>query len=271
MTIPPERLAELLAATLPAEELSADELAATIYDDPDGAVLGDDTGDGAVGVAVRGDIGFVTVVVVDPARQRRGVGRSLLELGHAWLRARGVGVVRTGAAAPRYLWPGVDVESHAAAVALFEAAGYAPVTTTHNHRCPTTFRSPSPDGVDIRRVGAADTDALLRFATTAFPAWVDEVSRALPHGCCHGAFERSGEAVGFACHSVNRAGWIGPMATSERVRGSGVGSALLGAVCRDLHAAELDEAEIAWVGPDAFYEKAGARPSRRFVVLGRTL
>ena len=269
MTVAPARLAELLAATLPAEELSADELSATLYDDPDGAVLGDD--DGAVGVAVRGDVGFVTVVVVDPTVQRQGLGRSLLELAHSWLRDRGVGVVHTGASAPRYLWPGVDVEAHAGAVALFESAGYAPVTTTHNHRCPTAYLSPPPAGVEIRRVGAGDADALLRFAASDFPAWVDEVSRALPHGCCHGAFEASGSAVGFACHSVNRAGWIGPMATSERVRGSGVGSALLAAVCRDLHAAELDEAEIAWVGPDAFYEKAGARLSRRFVVLGRTL
>ena len=77
--------------------------------------------------------------------------------------------------------------------------------------------------------------------------------------------------MGFACHSVNRAGWIGPMATAPRVRGRGVGLALLGAVCRDLDAAELDEAEIAWVGPDAFYEKAGATLSRRFAVLGRRL
>ena len=269
MSVPPARLAALLAATLPAEDLSAEELAATIYDDPDGAVLGDD--DGAVGVAVRGDVGFVTVIVVDPASQRRGVGRSLLELGHSWLRDSGVEAVHTGAAAPRYLWPGVDVEAHAPAVELFSSAGYSPVMTTHNHRCPTAYRSPPPAGFEVRRVAAADADALLRFASSEFPAWVDEVRRALPHGCCHGAFDSSGEAVGFACHSVNRAGWIGPMATSERVRGSGVGSALLGAVCRDLEAAELDEAEIAWVGPDAFYEKAGARLSRRFVVLGRGL
>ena len=50
-----------------------------------------------------------------------------------------------------------------------------------------------------------------------------------------------------------------------------MGSALLGAVCRDLDVAGYDEAEIAWVGPDVFYEKAagtsvsravhGARPS----------
>ena len=271
LTVTPSLLAELLAATLPDEALSADELEATVFDDPDGAVLG--TADGAVGVAVRGAVGFVTVVVVAPSRQRRGLARALLDDAHGWLRDRGVGVVHTGAAAPRYLWPGVDVDVHAAAVSLFESAGYEPVTEHHNHRCPTGFRAPIPEGVDVRRVqlDSADAGAVLGFASAGFPAWVDEVARALPDGCCHGAFEAWGEAVGFACHSVNRAGWIGPMATAPRVRGRGVGSALLGAVCRDLHAAELDEAEIAWVGPDAFYEKAGATRSRRFAVLGRRL
>ena len=273
VTLPPARLAELLAATLPDEQLSADELDATLYDDPDGAVLGAPDGAGAVGVAVRGSVGFVTVVVVDPAAQRRGVGRSLLEIAHEWLRARGVAVVQTGAAAPRYLWPGVDVDAHAPAVALFESLGYEPMTSHHNHRCPTSYRAPAPAGLEVRRVraGSADADAVLAFAATEFPTWVDEVARALPGGCCHAAFEPTGAAVGFGCHSVNRAGWIGPMATAASSRGRGVGSAVLGAVCRDLALAELAEAEIAWVGPDGFYEQAGARRSREFVVLGRRL
>jgi GNAT superfamily N-acetyltransferase len=270
----PAQLAALLAVALPDEPLSAEELEATLFDDPDGIVLGDD--DGAVGVAVRDGTGWITVVAVDPAAQRRGIGRSLLESAHAWLAGRGVAEVRTGAAAPRYLWPGVDVEAHGPAVALFESLGYSPVATTHNHRCPTSFRASPPDGVTVRRVTAADAAAaggVVAFAAASFPQWVDELTRSLPNGCCHAAFDDAdGTAIGFACHSVNRAAWIGPMATDDRWRGRGVGSALLGAVCRDLSRAELDEAEIAWVGPDAFYEKAaGATRSRRFVVLARHL
>ena len=182
LSVSPSLLAELLAATLPDEELSAAELEATLFDDPDGAVLG--SADGAVGVAVRGDVGFVTVLVVAPERQRHGVGRSLLDVAHRWLEEREVGVVHTGAAAPRYLWPGVDVEAHAGAVSLFGAAGYEPVTSTHNHRVPTGFRAPAPDGVEVRRasVGSAEAGRVVAFAAASFPAWVDEVERALPHG-----------------------------------------------------------------------------------------
>ena len=181
--------------------------------------------------------------------------------------------MQTGAAAPRYLWPGVDPDAHAAAVSLFAAAGYAPMASHHNHRCPTSFRAAVPAGLEVRRVreGSDDAGSVLAFAAAQFPAWVDEVTRSLPGGCCHAAFSPDGDAVGFGCHSVNRAGWIGPMATSAITRGRGVGSAVLGALCRDLALAELEHAEIAWVGPDAFYEQAGAVRSREFVVLGRAL
>lgn len=268
-----EELAALLGEVLPAEQLSAEELSATIYADPDAAVLASAGGGGAVAVAVRGDAGWVTAVAVRRARQRRGEGRALLRDAEAWLRGRGARQVCTGAAAPRYLWPGVDVEAHAAAVALFRSSGYEEVFRTRNHRCSTAFRAPVPAGVEVRRVREADdVAAVLRFAGRAFPHWLDEVTRAIPNGCCHGAFAGGGSCVGFGCHSVNRAGWIGPMATDRAWQGRGVGSAVLGAVCRDLELAELDAAEIAWVGPDRFYERAaGTTVSRRFVVLARDL
>jgi GNAT superfamily N-acetyltransferase len=272
--VTPDGLAALLRLALPDEQLSAEELAATVFEDPDGAVLDAAGGPGAVGVAVRGRTGFVTVIVVDPEVQRRGIGRALLDDAHAWLRGRGAATVVTGTSAPRYLWPGVDVAVHAAAVELFRSAGYEQVDATRNHRCSTTYRAPAPDGVEVRRVvdGSRDVEAVVAFAAGTFPDWVDELSRGIPNGCSHGAFLPDGTAVGFGCHSINRAGWIGPMATDPSMQGRGVGAALLGAVCRDLALAELEEAEIAWVGPDAFYQRtAGSTVSRRFAVLSRSL
>jgi GNAT superfamily N-acetyltransferase len=272
--VTPDDLARLLHLALPDEQLTAEELGATLFDDPDGDVLEAAGGHGAVGVAVRDGTGFVTVVVVEPELQRQGIGRQLLDDAHAWLRSHGAATAVTGTSAPRYLWPGVDVAAHAAAVELFRSAGYEQVDATRNHRCSTAYRAPAPLGVEVRRVvdGSGDVEAVVAFAAASFPDWVDELSRGIPNGCSHGAFLPDGTAVGFGCHSINRAGWIGPMATDPSMQGRGVGAALLGAVCRDLALAELEEAEIAWVGPDAFYQRtAGSTVSRRFAVLARPL
>jgi GNAT superfamily N-acetyltransferase len=76
-------------------------------------------------------------------------------------------------------------------------------------------------------------------------------------------------AVGFACHSVNRAGWFGPTGTDPARRGAGVGHALLAEVCRDAMVAGYADVEISWIGPMRFYAKAGGAVSRVFRVLGK--
>jgi GNAT superfamily N-acetyltransferase len=269
-------LAALLDAALPAEGLTADELAAVLWDDPAASVvLGTGDAQAAVAACVRDHgrpVGFVRVVAVHPGRRRAGIGTGLLTAAHQWLGERGAVEVRTGGDAPRYLWPGLDVDAHAAAVALATAAGSVEVARAGNHRCATTHRAEPPAGISLRRLaGGEDAERALALAARHWPGWVAELAAAVGTGCAHGAFDdATGDCAGFACHSVNRAGWIGPMATDPARHGRGVGSALLGAVCRDLAWAEIDEAEIAWVGPGRFYERAaGATPSRRFVVLSR--
>jgi hypothetical protein len=126
-------------------------------------------------------------------------------------------------------------------------------------------------------VRALDDDvvaAMLALVRRQWPNWEAEAMRAVEHGCCHVA-RREGEdgnphALGFACHSVNRAGWIGQMGTDPTGQHGGVGTAMLSQLCRDLRIAEIREAEVAWVGPVSFYTKAaGATVSRVFRSLVR--
>lgn len=270
-------LAALVAAALPGEELSADELLACCWDDPSsGAVLATGAGDGAVSVCMqdRGErrVGFVKLVVVAPTKQRRGAGRELLGAAHDWLFDRGAHEVRVGAAAPFYLWPGCDVQ-HLGALCLFESFGYWTSGGEVNMSCPTSFRADPPAGVTVARVVSDELTArAVALVTREWPGWEAEMRRAIEHGCCHVAIADGDDAgtpaLGFACHSVNRAGWIGPMGTDPTRQHGGTGSALLGQLCRDLQAAEYDRAEIAWVGPVRFYAKAaGARVSRSFLSL----
>jgi GNAT superfamily N-acetyltransferase len=264
-------LEQLCAAALPSDDLSADELLACCWDGAAASVvLGADDGTGAIAACAHDHgprrVGFVQLVAVHPDVRRQGRGRALLDAAHDWLFAEaGALEVRAGAGAPHYLWPGVDV-THLEALCLFESAGYLVTGGEVNMRCTTAFRADPPAGVSLRRaVDDEVVDAVLALVRTSWPWWEAEVARAVEHGCCHAAVDTGGAALGFACHSVNRAGWVGPMGTDPRRQHGGVGAALLAQVCRDLGTAEFAEAEIAWVGPVGFYAKAaGATISRAF-------
>ena len=267
-----DELAALVAAALPDEELSADELLACCWEDPaPGVVLATADGTGAVSAtAGQHGVGFIKLLAVHPAARRRGTGRTLLGAAHEWLqRDHACTAIVAGAAAPFYLWPGVDV-AHTEMLCLLEGAGYHVTGAGVNMRCATSYRAQPPPGVIVHRALEDDVVAsALELVRREWPWWEAEVQRAIEHGCCHVALATEGDdtgaAIGFACHSVNRAGWIGPMGTDPKHQHGRVGSALLAQLCRDLMIADIREAEIAWVGPVSFYAKAaGATVSRSF-------
>ncbi len=258
----------LVDEALPRERLTADELLAGCFDDP-GVVLALPDGSGAVSAVTRsfGDYvtGWIRLIAVAPDARRHGRGRALLAAAEDWAYAHGASEMHLGESAPFYFWPGVPGDAMEM-LCLAEAARYDAVGGEINMSIPTTFRAPVPDGMVLRRVvDEADSDAVVAFTGERWPWWIDELRRGMEQGGCHAAFDEHDRAVlGFACHSVNRAGWVGPMGTEVECRGRGVGHALLGALCIDLMTANFRDAEIAWVGPVRFYAKAGARVSRMF-------
>jgi GNAT superfamily N-acetyltransferase len=252
-----DELADLVERAIPGEGLTADDLLGVCFDDDEGAtvVLGDETG--AVSAAVRHGVGAVQLLCVAPDARGEGRGRWLLDEATAWAFDHGVDHVTIGAAPPWYLWPGIDLRWTAGLV-LAESAGFQHVDVALNMSCPTSVRIESPAGVTIRRVVTdGDASAVVDLCRRAFaPAWRKEASRGIEHGACHGAFDESGALLGFAAHSVNRAGWFGPTGVDpERQRG-GIGGPLISACLEDLMVAGFDHCEISWIGPVGFYAKA---------------
>jgi predicted N-acetyltransferase YhbS len=156
---------------------------------------------------------------------------------------------------------------------LAESAGFEPVNVALNMSCPTSVRIPPPAGVEIRRVvDDDDAAAVVELCRRAFaPAWRKEAARGIEHGACHGAFDAGGELLGFACHSVNRAGWFGPTGVDPERQRCGIGGPLLAACLEDLRVADFERCEISWIGPVGFYAKvASAEISRVFRIVGKT-
>ncbi len=204
---------------------------------------------------------WLLLVAVAPERQRRGDGRALIEEVLDECRREGVFELHTGNAAPRYVWPGVDL-SNTAALACFQALGFEPYDHGLNMLMATSFRAPTPPGVTIERETG---DGAAAFARREFPHWEDEVARGVEGGGTFAARAADGTTIAFACHSVNRATWIGPMATDPQRRSAGTGHALLAALAADIESRTgATHAEISWVAPIPFYAKAGATAHRAF-------
>jgi GNAT superfamily N-acetyltransferase len=145
---------------------------------------------------------------------------------------------------------------------LLESCGFECDMVGTNMAIDTSFRIATPPGILIEReTGSGAHD----FTERAYPYWIPELDRAVTLGTAFAARDDRGATIGFGCHSVNRSGWIGPMGTDPDSQHSGIGSAVLAAICADLEAGGCSTGEISWVSNLRFYGKCGARVSRVFI------
>jgi GNAT superfamily N-acetyltransferase len=258
----PETLAALCDAAMPDEHLTRDELAYLCFGDTD-EIIGDENGAAVLQMQRFGEfvVGWLTLVVVPPQQQSKGAGKDLVHAVADRARANGATQLMLASAVPRYLWPGVDLANTRAGM-LLESCGFERDWVGTNMAIDTSFRRDPPDGVVVERetgTGAHD------FSAEAYPHWVPELDRAVELGTAFAARNADGRTIGFGCHSVNRFAWIGPMATDPTLQHGGVGSAVVAAICADLHARGCATGEISWVSNLRFYGKCGARVSRLFM------
>jgi GNAT superfamily N-acetyltransferase len=258
----PETLAGLCAAAMPDEQLTADELAYLCFGDDDD-VIGDEQGAAVLQRQTFGEhvAAWLILVAVEPACQGRGRGKELVHAATARARELGARDLLLASAVPRYIWPGVDLTNTRAGM-LLETCGFERDWVGTNMAIDTSFRREPPASVVIEReTGGGAHD----FAQRAYPNWIPELDRAVAHGTAFAARDTSGNTIGFGCHSVNRFGWIGPMATDPTLQHGGVGSAVVSAVCADLAERGCPIGEISWVSNLRFYGKCGATVSRVFM------
>lgn len=264
-------VAAVVSLAMPAERLTEAELADCLWD-PSGPtlVVGSPTGDAVAAAVVRdtpfGRYAAIQLVAVLPESQRMGRATALLTRLHEWaFDEHDVAMVSAAGGAPFYLWPGVDVLA-TPALCLFERLGYQPSGSALNMSYASTHRAAAPPGLTVAKPDSSTAVAAAAdFVALRWPHWSAEAGRALERGTCVVAVDTAGVVAGFACHSVNRAGWLGPMGTDPQHRRPGLGTALLGAIAAEVESTGSDTVEISWLGPVGFYAKgAGATVSRAF-------
>ncbi len=257
----------------------------------------------ALGCERFGDIGYVPLLAVDPAYQRRGIGRRLLARAEAYLRVDGAARVVAGgsfhhavAAVPQAL---------GGAPEFFASCGYeiGDRTVWDLARDVRRFDVPARVGDDLaaarvegRLVGTRwgsslepeDTAALLEFLAGEFPGrWYRDVGFAMSRTDTTALVVTlfSGlRAVGFAqVHLPGTPGtlrWqgfdpeiaaIGPVGVSRDLQGRGLGLAVVALAADHLRRVGARRVVIDWTDLLDFYGRLGFEPWLSYVPASKTL
>jgi GNAT superfamily N-acetyltransferase len=243
----------------------AEELRDSLFCDDQPAVVRGDPDVGVVAtVRAIGDpgSGHIRLMVVDPARCGRGVGRALLAAAE-----RDLADCRTitfGADGPWYLYAGVPAGATDLCV-MAERARYHRVEANLNMEVLLDRRF---DGTGARIGGPADIDAVAAWSRRHWAWWADELVRATERSTValvDDPDDEHGIAAAGAWDVVRR-GVLGPFCSRPDLIGTGRGAPTIAAALEASREAGRDRVEIGWVGPLGPYARFGATIGRTFYV-----
>ena len=234
--------------------------------------------------------GWIDLVAVAPAHQRRGVGRALLATAEAWLAAQSCTQVCIGAG-PRPFMPGVPDPSDP--VDFFVACGYALLGSTWDMAANLAGYMP-PDPVReiagiVRPATPRHVDDLLLFLHREFPGrWRYEAEMFMADagrlsdymllwtergvdGCCLLTFPDSVRPMEryYPYQLPKPWGQLGSIGVSADRRGQGYGTALLDAGLRRLHDNGINGCVVDWTHLVDFYARFGFERYRSYAKLVR--
>src|SRR4051794_4071977 len=232
---------------------------------------------------------WITAYAVDPAWQRRGLGRALLNAALDRLRHLGRTHVALAPYVPNYFTPGADIAAYADGIAFLERHGFKVISRPLSMRAELTgFRMPEEiaataeklrnDGITVRPVEPADIVPVLEFVRKYFSwDWHREAS-----GVLHDLFAgdprtvgmviavRGDEVLGYAEHRNER---YGPFGVNPGLRGRGIGHVLLATMLTEMLKKNYHTAWFLWTDDAAarLYAQCGFHEVRRFAILNKDL
>ena len=230
------------------------------------------------------DRGYLTLIAVDPAHRRRGVGTRLLAVAEGYLKSQNRTIVMVSSYAPGYFIPGVDVNAHADGLEFFKKHGYAEVYRPIAMQASLWDLTVPPwvieksKAFEIRPFSPVLTLGLLDFVKTEFPGdWVRVVRETAGRIIAGEPANRllialdKGDIVGFSHYENER---FGPIGVAVSQRGRGVGQVLMFATLQAQREAGFRAAWFLWSDDKTaqrLYHAAGFKETRQFALMKKTL
>ena len=236
-------------------------------------------------VGLESECGWIPVLAVDPAHQRQSVGRALLEHAVAYLQAqnrRRIWVCGNTGSAPGYVFPGVDKDAYAGALAMLALAGFSvdhePVSMSREivDFDVEKFHVEAWRGgrsIEVAPLTPASAQDFLAFMADAFPGDWNMAARAkLRAGALHEVLIATlgGVIVGYCQWEGEH---FGPFGVRPTLRSQGIGAKLFVEAVRRIRAADGRSVWFNWAdeGAARFYARFGLQPTRRFAILRKEL
>jgi GNAT superfamily N-acetyltransferase len=226
--------------------------------------------------------GSIPLILVDPARQRQGIGTSLLAAALDRVRSGGAAEVTAASGGRSFIWPGVP-QDLPAATGFFTSRGWRHthdtvdlVTDLASYRPPPgAGERAASNGITISQAAEADMDSVLAFEAATFPNWMrwfpgsagEEVLMARDElGSIAGTLLLAGPGAGtvFLPMLGPAAGTIACVGVAPSRHGHGIGTALVVRASEILRQAGTRNCHIGWTTRESFYIHAGYQPWRRY-------
>ena len=227
--------------------------------------------------------GWIPYLAVDPAQQRTGLGSALLRAAQAYFDRHGrrrVWVCGTTTSAPGSIVPGVDVDTQAPALALFEKHGFAiaqqafsmsrEVVDVDVAAFERWAWETGPD-VRIEALTPGRVQDLFTFLAASLPgSWNLAARGKLQSGAWHEMLlALAGDVVVGYCQWTGE--HFGPFGVAPGSRHQRIGAKLFTEAVRRIRAADGRTVWFNWADESAerFYDRFGLHVTRRFAVLLR--
>lgn len=237
--------------------------------------------------------GWITATMVDPSKQRQGIGEQMLEAAKTFFRNQGTRQIFFSSYAPNYFVPGIDASLYPQGKAWLEKNDfqvlYSPVAMDRNlvsYAYPDDVRKVEADrkqeGYVFEFLSPKYVAEVIRFnhKEMANPDWARAVREAIAQGISFDNVliaRKEGRVVGFCMYGAydGVGERFGPFGVDESLRGTGLGKVLLYKCLHVMKAKGLHTAWFLWTGEKSpagyLYYRAGFEVTRKFDVMKMNL